>query len=108
MGWFDINSSGHSFTGSMTWGDGPADIMGDILASLPEGTTVGEVRESFKRVFDNDVTETPLDITTATATQEFIAEFGRIGEKVDFDTVLAGVAFATGDGDDSALVSDRL
>ena len=31
MGWFHIDDEGNSFTGDLLWGDGPADLVGEVL-----------------------------------------------------------------------------
>lgn len=36
MGWWNQSTEGASFAGELTWGDGPADILGDALAKIDD------------------------------------------------------------------------
>lgn len=96
MGWFDVSSQGSSFSGSKLWGDGPADLMDDFLAQLPEGTKISDVESAITQVFEGKSDGSVLSVRTETLVNEIRSEFTRVDWSVDLATVLAGLRFSVG------------
>lgn len=44
MGWFSVSPEGESFTGELTWGDGPADAFDGFVTAA-----VAEFQEAWSR-----------------------------------------------------------
>lgn len=116
MGWWNQNSRGVSFTGVLTWGDEPADLVDDFLieyALFKPDATVGDVMELVMRMnktAGDDGGERAdrgedLAWMLVSDLQELFRDVALV---LDDETLRSGLMFSLGEDERESLVGARI
>lgn len=115
MGWWNQNSRGVSFTGVLTWGDEPADLVDDFLieyALFKPDATVGDVMELVMRMRETALVAgaervdrgDDLAWMLVSDLQELFRDEALV---LDGETLRAGLMFSLGEDERELLVGAR-
>lgn len=116
MGWWNQNSRGVSFTGVLTWGDEPADLVDDFLieyALFKPDATVGDVMELVMRMNktagDDGAERADRGEDLAWMLVSDLQELFRdVALVLDDETLRSGLMFSLGEDERESLVGARI